>query len=80
MASRSRSSARRRPHGAGNSGAACSFGSPGERVYRTLDRSFFEAGIMIHPAGDTIQLMQLLIISEDQIVMDKVRASTKAAA
>jgi adenosylmethionine-8-amino-7-oxononanoate aminotransferase len=39
-----------------------------------------EAGIMIHPAGDTIQLMQPLIISEDQIVMDKVRASIKAAA
>ena len=40
-------------------------GSPGERVYRVLDHSFFEAGVMIRPAGDTIELMPPLIVTED---------------
>ena len=31
-------------------------GSPGERVRRALDHAFFDAGIMIRPAGDTIEL------------------------
>ncbi|MGH6799448.1 MAG: aspartate aminotransferase family protein, partial [Roseiarcus sp.] len=57
-------------------------GSPGERVSRALDHSFFNAGIMIRPAGDTIELMPPLIVSEDQIgeIMDKVAASIKAVA
>jgi beta-alanine--pyruvate transaminase len=57
-------------------------GSPGERVFRALDYSFFEAGVMIRPAGDTIELMPPLIVSEDQIgeIMDKVAASIKAVA
>ncbi|MGB7976030.1 MAG: aspartate aminotransferase family protein [Roseiarcus sp.] len=57
-------------------------GSPGERVRRALDHAFFDAGIMIRPAGDTIELTPPLIISEDQIgeIMDKVGASIKAAA
>jgi beta-alanine--pyruvate transaminase len=57
-------------------------GSPGERVYRALDYSFFEAGIMIRPAGDTIELMPPLIISEKHIgeIMDKVTATIKAVA
>ena len=52
------------------------------RVYRALDHSFFEAGIMIRPSGDTIELTPPLILSEDQIgeIMDKVGASIKAAA
>ena len=57
-------------------------GSPGERVRTALDHAFFEAGIMIRPAGDTIELTPPLIVSEDQIgeIMDKVGASIKAAA
>jgi beta-alanine--pyruvate transaminase len=57
-------------------------GSPGERVYRALEHSFFNAGVMIRPAGDTIELMPPLIVSEDQIgeIMEKVGASIKAAA
>src|ERR1700691_1611721 len=57
-------------------------GSPGERVRTALDHAFFDAGIMIRPAGDTIELTPPLIVSEDQIgeIMDKVGASIKAAA
>jgi beta-alanine--pyruvate transaminase len=57
-------------------------GSPGERVRRALDHSFFNAGIMIRPAGDTIELTPPLIMSENDIgeIMDKVGASIKAAA
>ena len=57
-------------------------GSPGERVRRALDHAFFDAGIMIRPAGDTIELTPPLVISEDQIgeIMEKVGASIKAAA
>jgi beta-alanine--pyruvate transaminase len=57
-------------------------GSPGERVYRALEHSFFNAGIMIRPAGDTIELSPPLIVSEDQIgeIIEKVGASIKAAA
>src|SRR5580698_8219067 len=57
-------------------------GSPAERVRRALDHAFFDAGIMIRPAGDTIELTPPLIMSEDQIgeIMDKVGASIKAAA
>jgi beta-alanine--pyruvate transaminase len=57
-------------------------GSPGMRVFRALDYAFFEAGVMIRPSGDTIELMPPLIISEDQIgeVVEKVGASIKAAA
>jgi beta-alanine--pyruvate transaminase len=57
-------------------------GSPGLRVYKALEHSFFEAGVMIRPAGDTIELMPPLIVSEDQIgeIVDKVGASIKAAA
>src|ERR1700675_894813 len=57
-------------------------GSPGERVRHVLDHAFFDSGIMIRPAGDTIELTPPLIVSEDQIgeIMDKVGASIKAAA
>src|SRR5271167_637624 len=57
-------------------------GSPGERVRTALDHAFFDAGIMIRPAGDTIELTPPLIVSEDQIgeIMDKVGASIRAAA
>jgi beta-alanine--pyruvate transaminase len=57
-------------------------GKPGERGYRVLEHSFFNAGIMIRPAGDTIELTPPLIVSEEQIgeIMDKVAASIKAAA
>ena len=57
-------------------------GSPGERVRRALDHAFFDAGIMIRPAGDTIELTPPLIMSENEIgeIIDKVGASIKAAA
>jgi beta-alanine--pyruvate transaminase len=57
-------------------------GSPGERVYRALDHAFFNAGVMIRPAGDTIELTPPLIVSEHQIgeIVDKVGSSIKAAA
>ena len=57
-------------------------GSPGERVRTALDHAFFDAGIMIRPAGDTIELTPPLILSENDIgeIMDKVGASIKAAA
>ena len=57
-------------------------GNPGERVRRALDHAFFDAGIMIRPAGDTIELTPPLIMSENDIgeIMDKVGASIKAAA
>ena len=57
-------------------------GSPGERVRTALDHAFFDAGIMIRPAGDTIELTPPLILSENDIgeIMDKVAASIKAAA
>src|SRR5271167_2695315 len=57
-------------------------GSPGERGYRALDHSFFEAGIMLRPSGDTIELTPPLIVSESEIgeIMEKVGASIKAAA
>src|SRR5579871_6590074 len=57
-------------------------GSPTLRGYKALEHSFFEAGIMIRPAGDTIELTPPLIVSEDQIgeIIDKVGASIKAAA
>ena len=57
-------------------------GSPGLRVYRALDHSFFDAGVMIRPSGDTIELMPPLIITEAQIgeIMEKTAASIKAAA
>src|ERR1700675_3759079 len=56
--------------------------SPGERVRTALDHAFFDAGIMIRPAGDTIELTPPLILSENDIgeIMDKVAASIKAAA
>ena len=49
-------------------------GSPGERVIRALDHAFFEAGVMIRPAGDTIELTPPLIVSENDIgeIIDKV--------
>ena len=57
-------------------------GSPGLRGTRALDHSFHEAGIMLRQAGDTIELMPPLIVSEDQIgeIMEKTAASIKAAA
>ena len=57
-------------------------GSPGLRGYRALDHSFFEAGIMLRPSGDTIELTPPLIVSENEIgeIMDKIGASIKAAA
>jgi beta-alanine--pyruvate transaminase len=57
-------------------------GSPGERVYRALEHSFDKAGIMIRPAGDTIELTPPLIMSENEIgeIMEKVGASIKGAA
>jgi beta-alanine--pyruvate transaminase len=57
-------------------------GSPGERVRRALDHAFFDAGIMIRPAGDTIELTPPLMLSENDIgeIIDKVGASIKAAA
>jgi beta-alanine--pyruvate transaminase len=57
-------------------------GSPGERVYRALEHSFHNAGVMIRPAGDTIELTPPLIVSENEIgeIMEKVGASIKAAA
>ena len=57
-------------------------GSPGERVRRALDHAFFDAGLMIRPAGDTIELTPPLIMSETDMaeIMDKVGASIKAAA
>ena len=41
---------------------------------RALDHAFFDAGIMIRPAGDTIELTPPLILSENDIgeIMDKV--------
>ena len=52
------------------------------RVIRALDHAFFNAGVMIRPAGDTIELTPPLIMSENDIgeIMDKVGASIKAAA
>src|SRR5271157_4340891 len=57
-------------------------GSPGIRGYRALEHSFFEAGVMIRPSGDTIELTPPLIVSEKEIgeIMEKVGASIKAAA
>ena len=57
-------------------------GKPGERVIRALDHAFFEAGVMMRPAGDTIELTPPLIVSENDIgkIIDKVGASIKAAA
>ena len=57
-------------------------GKPGERVIRALDHAFFNAGVMIRPAGDTIELTPPLIVSENDIgeIIDKVGASIKAAA
>src|SRR5271154_4564415 len=57
-------------------------GSPGERVRTALDHAFFDAGIMIRPAGETIEITPPPILSEDDIgeIMDKVGASIKAAA
>ena len=57
-------------------------GSPGLRGMKALDHSFFEEGIMIRPAGDTIELTPPLIVSEDQIgeIMEKTAASIRAAA
>jgi beta-alanine--pyruvate transaminase len=55
--------------------------TPGQRVFAP-EHSFFNEGIMIRPAGDTIELTPPLIVSEEQIgqIMDKVGASIKAAA
>lgn len=57
-------------------------GSPTLRGMKALEHSFFEEGIMIRPAGDTIELTPPLIVSEDEIgeIIDKVGASIKAAA
>jgi beta-alanine--pyruvate transaminase len=57
-------------------------GSPTLRGYRVLEHSFHEAGIMLRLAGDTIELMPPLIITEDQIgeIIEKTTASIKAAA
>ena len=41
-------------------------GSPGERVRRALDHAFFDAGIMIRPAGDTIELTPPLIVERER--------------
>jgi adenosylmethionine-8-amino-7-oxononanoate aminotransferase len=57
-------------------------GSPGARIDRALDYSFFEDGIMIRQAGDAVELMLRLTINEREIgeIMDKTEASIKAAA
>src|SRR5271166_4039320 len=57
-------------------------GSPGLRGHRALDHSFFDAGVMLRPSGDTIELTPPLIVTEKEIgeIMEKVGASIKASA
>jgi beta-alanine--pyruvate transaminase len=57
-------------------------GQPALRGARVLEHSFHEAGVMLRLAGDTIELMPPLIISENEIgeIVDKTAASIKAAA
>ncbi len=57
-------------------------GSPGLRGYKAVDHGFFEEGVMVRIAGDTIELTPPLIISENQIdeLMEKIGTTIKAVA
>jgi beta-alanine--pyruvate transaminase len=57
-------------------------GSPGLRGWNTTEYAFHEAGIMLRLAGDTIELMPPLIVSEKEIdeIMEKTAATIKAVA
>ncbi len=49
-------------------------GAPGLRGYETMERAFHDESLMVRIAGDTIELMPPLIVSEAQIgeIFDKV--------
>ncbi|HXW42870.1 MAG TPA: aspartate aminotransferase family protein, partial [Xanthobacteraceae bacterium] len=49
-------------------------GAPGLRGYETMERAFHHEDLMVRIAGDTIELMPPLIVSEQQIgeIFDKV--------
>jgi beta-alanine--pyruvate transaminase len=57
-------------------------GAPGLRGYETMERAFRDESLMVRIAGDTIELMPPLIVSEAQIgeIFDKVGRVIKAAA
>jgi len=57
-------------------------GAPGLRGYETMERAFHHQDLMVRIAGDTIELMPPLIVSEQQIgeIFDKVGRLMKAAA
>src|ERR1700678_480412 len=61
---------------------APSSGGGGARGYKAVEHSFHEAGIMIRPAGDTIELTPPLIVSEDQIgeIVERVAKVIRAVA
>ncbi|HXW41767.1 MAG TPA: aspartate aminotransferase family protein, partial [Xanthobacteraceae bacterium] len=57
-------------------------GAPGLRGYETMERAFHQQDLMVRIAGDTIELMPPLIVSEQQIgeIFDKLGRLIKAAA
>jgi beta-alanine--pyruvate transaminase len=57
-------------------------GAPGLRGYETMERAFHVEDLMVRIAGETIELMPPLIVSEQQIgeIFDKVARVIKAVA
>jgi beta-alanine--pyruvate transaminase len=57
-------------------------GAPGLRGYETMERAFHVENLMVRIAGETIELMPPLIVSEQQIgeIFDKVARAIKAVA
>ncbi len=57
-------------------------GAPGLRGYETMERAFHHEDLMVRIAGDTIELMPPLIVSEAQIgeIFDKVGRVIRAVA
>jgi beta-alanine--pyruvate transaminase len=57
-------------------------GAPGLRGYETMERAFHGEDLMVRIAGETIELMPPLIVSEQQIgeIFDKVGRVIKAVA
>jgi beta-alanine--pyruvate transaminase len=57
-------------------------GAPGLRGYEAMERAFRDEDLMVRIAGDTIELMPPLIVSEAQIaeIFEKVGKVIKAVA
>jgi beta-alanine--pyruvate transaminase len=57
-------------------------GAPGLRGYETMERAFRDENLMVRIAGDTIELMPPLIVSEAQIgeIFEKVGRVIRAVA